>query len=442
VIAVLLVVVVATPALALAPAAATGERAARDCADWAGDPVPGTAEWEQADLENQRCAGEGQRLIEENPAVAAANAANAEVRAEGYLGDPFRVPHRWDGERGRYELTTYTDRDGTVWSAALFGPHDVGGGPYPGVLLVCHVCGPLPTTTETLALWYWAAEALAEAGYVVLYAAVGGNSVDRAMDATEFLTATPDAPTARGEFNPWHARLDRERLGIVGHSGAAGVALTVGHADPRYDAVVAWDPARSFSFESVVPRVPTMILVADYTRDGTEARAEPPVPEPGSRFTFYDTIRAAGIDTMQVAPRASTHLDWTHFTGMPHSIYGEMVATYYTRAWLDRYVAGSSDARGGRRESRATARKALGRLTASGTDRFDRSADALSIGSGFFDPRAAQRAGDDEAGNVPITLRGIPVRNLLSFQHGSRYFLDGGEHECDDLRARCGGRRR
>ena len=146
--------------------------------------------------------------------------------------------------RGRYEQITYTDRDGNVWPAALFGPHDTDGGPYPGVLLVCHACFPLPLTTENVALWYWAAETLAEAGYVVMYAAVGGNNVPRTIDATDFLTATPTSPTPRsGDFNPWYEQVDRNRLGIVGHSGAAGVALNVGNSDPRYDAIVAWDPA-------------------------------------------------------------------------------------------------------------------------------------------------------------------------------------------------------
>jgi hypothetical protein len=282
-------------------------------------------------------------------------------------------------------------------------------------------------------LWYWAAEALAEAGYVVLYATVGGNSVPHTIDATDFFVSTPTSPTARGDFNPWWARLDRDRLGIVGHSGAAGVALDVGNRDPRFDAIVAWDPAASASFEGVTPRTPTMIQVADYTlREGPVPRAEKPVPAPGSKYTFFDAIRAAGVDAMQVAPRASTHLDWTRFAAanpfgpsIDHGVYGEMVATYYSIAWLDRYVA-------------TTPRKdALRRLTASGTDRFDRSADVHSIGSGFFDVRKAERTSKPEAGNVPITIGGTPVRNLLSFEYDTRYSLNAGARSCDDVRAGC-----
>jgi hypothetical protein len=60
-----------------------------------------------------------------------------------------------------------------------------------------------------------------------------------------------------------------------------------------------------------------------------------------------------------------------------------------------------------------------------------------SIGSGFFDARRAERAGNIEAGNVPITIRGVRVRNLLSFHYDSRYFLDGGALRCEDMRAGC-----
>jgi dienelactone hydrolase len=307
----LLAGVMTAAAVPVAPAAGA---ATLDCIGWLGDPVSGSAEWQKADLNNQRCAAEGLRILQESPAVAAAKTANANAGESNFVGDPFRAPRRWAGNRGRYQRITYTDRDGNTWPAALFGPRDAGGGPYPGVLLVCHACFPLPQTTENVGLWYWAAESLAEAGYVVLYATVGGNSASRTIDATDFFTATPASPTPRGEFNPWYKQLDRHRLGIVGHSGAAGVALNVGNSDRRYDAIVAWDPASSADLTGVTPRIPTMIQVADYTlREGPVPRPEKPIPAPGSKYTFFDTFRAAGVDVMQIAPRASTHLDWTHF---------------------------------------------------------------------------------------------------------------------------------
>jgi hypothetical protein len=288
---------------------------------------------------------------------------------------------------------------------------------------------------------------LAEAGYIVFYATTGGNSPPRAIDATDFFTATPTAPTARGEFNPWHDRLDRDRLGIIGHSGAAGVALNVGNGDTRYDAIVAWDPAGSASLEGIAPRIPTMIQVADYSlRAGPVPTPTKPIPAPGSKYTFFDTFRTAGIDAMQVAPRASTHLEWTRFAAanpfgpsIDHSIYGEMVGAHYTLAWLDRYVAPRRTEPSGNilEVSKAKASKALTRLTASGTDRFDHSADEYSIGAGYFDAEKAAKGQTAEVGNIPITIGGIPIRNLLSLHYNSRYFLKGGALECDDIRAGC-----
>ncbi len=167
---------------------------------------------------------------------------------------------------------------------------------------------------------------------------------------------------------------------------------------------------------------------------------------PGSKYTFFDTYHAATVDVMQVAPRAATHLDWTHFAGanpfgpsIDHGIYGEMVGGYYTLAWLDRYVEPlmATHSRKAERESKSVAKRALQRLTASGTDRLDRSADAYSIGAGFFDAGKAAKGRTDETGNTPIKIGGIPVRNLLSFLYDSRYFLRGGARQCDDMRARC-----
>jgi hypothetical protein len=284
-----------------------------------------------------------------------------------------------------------------------------------------------------------------------MYATTPGNSVPTAIDATDFFAATPDAP--RGEFNPWYARLDRDRLGIVGHSGAGGVALIAGHTEPRFDAIVAWDPAGSCSLSGVTPRIPTMIQVADYSlAAGPVPRTDRPVPAPGSKYTFFDTISAAGVDAMQIAVRASTHLEWQHFpsdVSRPHSIYGEAVATYYTLAWLDRYLAPArlpglfphpapphSSPAVKALLSRIVATDALRRLTTTGTRRFDRSADVHSIGAGHFDADRAARRGSTEAGNVPITIRGIAVRNLPSIQYDSRYSLEQGALSCNDMRGR------
>jgi hypothetical protein len=83
------------------------------------------------------------------------------------------------------------------------------------------------------------------------------------------------------------------------------------------------------------------------------------------------------------------------------------------------------------------AQDALRRLTATDPHKFDQSADVYSIGVGFFDEKEAKKAGDIEAGNVPVEIGGLPIRNLLSFQYDSRYFLNGGALQCADMRAGC-----
>src|SRR5262245_24736831 len=105
-----------------------------ECDGDVGTPVSGSAQWSEADQNNLQCAAEGRRILEESPAVAAAKEANAQAGDAGFAGDPFRAPHRWGDTRGSYEKTTFTDRDGAVRAAALFGPRAPRGGPYPGVV--------------------------------------------------------------------------------------------------------------------------------------------------------------------------------------------------------------------------------------------------------------------------------------------------------------------
>jgi hypothetical protein len=359
---------------------------------------------------------------------------------------------RWDGVRGDVVQVSWTNRTGRVSDALLLAPPGSEAGPFPGIVVPCHSCFTSAIESGT----FWAAEALAEAGYLVIVPYVGGNDVDSTIDVTDYFVATPDAPTSRDEFNPWWERLDRTRLGIAGHSGAGGLALNAGHTDPRFSAVVAFDPAGSTDISALDLRTPTQVHVADYQGntgalitpvlpDGTEVplplplftlvfpygpnetRDAKPVPEPGSRYTFFDSLRDAGVDAMQVAIRATTHIDWGRPAGGTFSTYGEMVASYYTLAWFDRYLRGANDV--------MVASDALRRLMR--TDTFDGSADAHSIGTGTYDPERAAEAGSAEAGNVPFEIEGLPIRNRLSFYYPTRYFFAAGALECEDVRSGC-----
>jgi hypothetical protein len=63
------------------------------------------------------------------------------------------------------------------------------------------------------------------------------------------------------------------------------------------------------------------------------------------QLTGFDAWRKAGIDTMLIVPRASTHLEYTDIPyALPASRYGQDVAGHYTQAWLDKYLKHDSSA--------------------------------------------------------------------------------------------------
>jgi len=417
-----------------------------DCSADVGDDPPGSLGWILADKNNFFCGYEGWLLYYGNPAMAAATAANhaqGSVLFRDFIGDPFREPAlRWAAQgRGEYMyIPSWKEGQtllGSSQDAVLLSPvvSPANPGPFPGIVIPCHSCFVSAKESDQFAI----AESLAEAGYLVLIAYVGGNNVEATVEATDyFLSAS----------NPWQDRLDGARLGIAGHSGAAGLASTVGNTDPRFSAAVAFDGGNVAGLEL---RTPTMIQVADYSGNLGSLLVRPDVPDevpsllfppdaafsflpygpntirhtrpvPTGKYTFFDAFKAAGVDTMQVAIRATTHIDSGRPAGGAFSTFGEMVGIYYALAWFDQYV-------------RDGANDALSRLTA--TDTFDASADVYSIGTGFFEPLQAKNAGSVEAGNVPIKIAGISIRNRLSFWYPTRYFLNGGTLECEDVRNDC-----
>jgi hypothetical protein len=55
--------------------------------------------------------------------------------------------------------------------------------------------------------------------------------------------------------------------------------------------------------------------------------------------TGFDGWKTAGVDSMVIVPRASTHLEYTDIAYvLPASRYGQAVASHYTQAWLGKYL--------------------------------------------------------------------------------------------------------
>ena len=420
-----------------------------------------------------------------------------------YETQPYRDLSRdnWAPSRGRMTSVTFTNRYEVPLSAHVWAPPSpfidpVTGeafeGPFPGAIILPGAGGSAEQ------MYWWAAQGLAEAGYIVvsfdvqgqggsgnepppqfcdpdgdwrdpqeagmreqgacagqppspltnqdplfladavanghpdwdratdLYVELGPIWVFGAFDALDFMLS---------EANPYRDELDETRIGIAGHSLGAFGAAVAGNADPhgRFSAAVSWDGFGQLEDHVQPPRfvadptVPTMFQASDAESDQFTGRRWPDnAPWPSERNThrFIDT----GVDTMLVHLRGSTHHEWDYIPWpislqVPSSRDGQIVAMYYTLAWFDRYVKGLDTAttRGDEALQRANAE---GRLLAR---TFDASADASSIGLGWYDPIADA--------NVPYTIEGDAVADHLSLFHASKIAF--GTAHCDDWRGGC-----
>jgi hypothetical protein len=146
------------------------------------------------------------------------------------------------------------------------------------------------------------------------------------------------------------------RIAIIGHSMGASAVSKVQGIDKRVAAVVALDkltgPRSTGALDGSgnVPKVPALALQSEYgftvssylTSGGSSIM---PTPSPNGpdpmreRLTGFDDWRKAGIDSMLIVPRASTHLEYTDIPlVLPASRYGQALSSTYTQAWLDRYL--------------------------------------------------------------------------------------------------------
>jgi dienelactone hydrolase len=405
--------VAASTALAGAAGAAAQEGPEPDCAGPAGDPKPGTPEWDRREDDQVYCGTQRVRDHASNPAYQQALAGRRTPTAI----DPFRDPALWNGSRFRYEEVSFRGAGGNTRQGFLFRPCDAScrnrprglrrfRPPYPGVVI-------MHGGAANQEMYFWAAQGLAEAGYMVLTF-----SIDRTED-----THYEDTKSALDYFtsssNPRRRELRRSRIGLAGHS-AGGVAVSrLGQEDRRISAIVSWDRAQSSPMpERLRIRTPALFFVADFNCQRVpiclpERRSTPPDPRgPGNKDEDYRRVQAARVDTMKIALRAATHLDFTEWPEANGSRYGAVTAFYYTLAWFDRYLKGSGGA--------------LDRLIAA---RFDASADVHNVSGGRGDPATGR--------NVPPAIAGQRVANRLSFHFRSAYWLRRGRYRCEDMRAGC-----
>jgi hypothetical protein len=304
--------------------------------------------------------------------------------AEQCTGDPRLYPDAdaFYGDEGVRERVAFHDREGArlsghVWAPADAEPSDE----RPGVVLT----NGSVQAPETV--YWWFAQSLVRAGYVVLTydprgqgrsdtttpdGAPGTNAepavfVENQVDAIDFFHATPAQPyphTPEGAdagevaapvraHNPFYEALDRSRLGIVGHSlGATGVSVVQGldpwpGALPRnpVDVAVAWDNLATEWQETgyeIEPRVPAMGQAADY---GLTPRPKERPPDPDAKVGGFRAWREAGVDAYQVVVRGGTHYEWSRVPTFPATSwsFGNALADHYSLAWLDRWLKRPSE---------------------------------------------------------------------------------------------------
>ncbi|MCW3067203.1 MAG: hypothetical protein JWN32_4375 [Solirubrobacterales bacterium] len=312
----------------------------------------------------------------------------------------------YDWQRNGYGIVKpvlFTARNGATLSGHVWATRAGSAAPRPGVVITN---GSVQADEQ---MYWFAAQALAKAGYVVLTFDPQGQGLsdtfgtgrdllegtpaqtdgrpfyDGTEDALNFFFSTRAHPydpvkscssgtshadkqnrrAAKGldaPYNPFWSLLDPSRVGIAGHSyGAAGVSY-IGQWDSRVKAIVAWDnlgppdPNKGLG-ERPCPADPTARTAAATTKPALGMSADyglPPTPnlttpKPLAKSTASLAYTKAGVDTGEIVIRGGSHLD---FSFIPNPAFGASLRgadeiAWYTTAWFDKYVKGdpTADAR-------------------------------------------------------------------------------------------------
>ncbi len=306
--------------------------------------------------------------------------------AEQCTGDPYRYPG-WDsfyGAEGEVEPVIFFDAQGTRLSGRVWMPINRDPATPLPLIVINNGSVQVPETA-----YWWAAQLLVRHGYVVLSfdprgqgrsdnrspdGEAGSNSnpsvfVTNLVDAVDFARSTPQHPYAHNQtytrapstpYNPFWQYVDRERVGLAGHSlGARGVSVVQGlqpwpgsaGGDNPVDVIVAWDnlAAGGAGGEAIAnvgeyrPRVPAMGQSADYWLT-PQPKTSP--PDPLEKSPGVALWRDAGLPVFQIQIQGGTHYEWSLMPTLPTSAWepggdggwGQPLLRHYTLAWFDRWL--------------------------------------------------------------------------------------------------------
>jgi dienelactone hydrolase len=246
-------------------------------------------------------------------------------------------------------------------------------------------------------LYWFAAQALAKAGYVVMTFDPQGQGLsdtlgqgtdrlegvpaqtdgrpfyDGTEDALNFFLSTPahryvpvkscnsgtshaayqNARVKAGfdaAYNPFWRLLNRHKVGLAGHSYGAGAVSYIGQWDKRVSAVVAWDnlgkPEAGGQEKGCVDkaarapaklRVPALGMSADFGLPPTPHTSLPGYDDKTEESLTYSKHH---IDTGEIVVRGGSHLDFSFIPNPAFgaSLYGPDMVAWYTVAWFDYYL--------------------------------------------------------------------------------------------------------
>jgi dienelactone hydrolase len=242
-------------------------------------------------------------------------------------------------------------------------------------------------------LYWWSAQTLAKAGYVVLTRdpqmqgrsdtfgegddagegfpsqSTGVTFYDHTQDSLDFALSRPGRPycprksrsgtshcdkqrarVADGlatRHNPFWRLVDRTRIGLAGHSfGASGVSW-VGQQDRRVDAVVAWDNLCDATAKSRMPgsggsggsgcapggRGKPRLRVPSLGLSADYFLTPTPYttqPDPRAKAAASYAFSKAGVDTGEIVVRGGTHYEWSY---LPMPTFGATLRGIDLSAW-------------------------------------------------------------------------------------------------------------
>jgi dienelactone hydrolase len=299
----------------------------------------------------------------------------------------------YDWQAKGYGIVTpflFTARNGAQLSGHVWATRS-GPAKRPGVVITD---GSVQADEE---LYWFVAQALAKAGYVVMTFDPQGQGLsdtlgqgadrlegvpaqtdgrpfyDGTEDALNFFLSTPshryvpvkscNSGTSHASYqsarvkagfdaayNPFWSLLNRHKVGLAGHSYGAGAVSYIGQWDKRVRAVVAWDnlgkPEAGGREKGCVdktarapakPRVPALGMSADYGLPPTPHTSLPGYDEKTQESLVYSKHH---IDTGEIVVRGGSHLDFSFIPNPAFgaSLYGPDMIAWYTVAWFDYYL--------------------------------------------------------------------------------------------------------